>query len=315
MSQHTINITGITTGIGPQSGPPPRRSIFDVVGDPKAFSLLVQGLGMLVTRFLAMQRTPHSAPQLRCNKWTRVRRLLISNSAESTESRTSSGTVREDVNRYPAIGKAIVLTALFCSRSGIVLMSFYTRCETLNRSRFDIADNYSAFPTYSKSFKHTWSASLTSTQLLIRLSGKMQQPTSVYATGTGLRIRCLRLRSSLKRLLTSSWRTAQRKQSRIRSFVILSIPSQTVTSIPLGANGTPLYDALLMIRRTHRATPSNLLGDFIAKLSCVVQLHSFRRFRNLTGRNGSIAYQLKQATYIMLTQNSQWLNMSNHSRG
>jgi len=48
MSQHTINITGVTSGITPQSGPPPRRPIFDVVKDPQAFSLLVQGLCMLL---------------------------------------------------------------------------------------------------------------------------------------------------------------------------------------------------------------------------------------------------------------------------
>lgn len=46
MSTHTINITGVTSGVTPQSGPPPRRSIFDVVKDPKSFSLLVQALGM-----------------------------------------------------------------------------------------------------------------------------------------------------------------------------------------------------------------------------------------------------------------------------
>lgn len=50
MSTHTINITGATTGIAPPTSPlsspspPPRRAIFDVVKDPQAFSLFVQGL-------------------------------------------------------------------------------------------------------------------------------------------------------------------------------------------------------------------------------------------------------------------------------
>lgn len=44
MSQHTINITGVKTDVNPQSTPPNRLAIFDVVNDIKSFSLLVQAL-------------------------------------------------------------------------------------------------------------------------------------------------------------------------------------------------------------------------------------------------------------------------------
>ena len=158
MSQHTIHVTGVASGITPQAGPPPRRPIFDVVGDPKTFSLLIQGLGPLLIAPLSPLCDGHliSVPQLRCNKRARTKRLLTSRSEESMASRTSSGMALEDLNRSLANGKAIVITAPSRSPLGIVLMSLCLRCENVLLFPFCCSECLNLpFAFFSKSSKRT----------------------------------------------------------------------------------------------------------------------------------------------------------------
>jgi len=262
MSQHTINVTGITSGITPQAGPPPRRPIFDVVKDPKTFSLLIQGLGSFLIAPLSMQRTPDSVLQLRCNKQTRTKRLLTSSLEASMASRTSSGMAPEDLNRSLTNGEAIAIMALSRSPLGIVLMSLCLRCDNVLTFPFCYTEYLNLpFAFFSKSFKRTLSASPTNIQLPIRFNGKTQQPNSGCPTGTGPLIRCLRTKLSNNRTLMSLSRTAQRRPSRILSMLIRSIPSQTASSIHLGINGERLYDAPLMTLLLHKPTSRSSSGE------------------------------------------------------
>lgn len=146
-------------------------------------------------------------------------------------------------------------------------------------------------------------------------NGRRLQQTSGCLIGIGPQTRSLLHKSFPSSKSASKWPMAPLRPCKIHCLhtsSTLSLKANSALHTEIGSRPSVAPRVLVL---APRVIPHKWQGIYALTPQFEPTPLTCHLYSNLTGRNGTIAYQLKHSTYILLTQIDNWLNMSNHSSG